>query len=300
MVGKKRRVLVTRALPLLEPFRESGVQTPPPGFGNTRVRDVACQRVLHRVLGFPRHRGPGAPANEVPTLEEREIGLLSLQQMPYRTRTKRPTDHRSRLQTRLLLRREPIQSRGEHRVHAVRNGEVGRELADRPRSVLSFENSRVDELAEKLLQEERVAFRALDEQVTEGLRHLDCEQLVHEPGGLGRRERLEPERRCVPPTAAPVRAAVEKLRPGGRENNDRRLRLVDNPFEQVEQVVFSPVDVLDQQGGGAPGGEFLDELDDRCVQALPGIERMQTSSDVAPESEGEYLSPLEPPSHLLG
>ena len=59
------------------------------------------------------------------------------------------------------------------------------------------------------------------------------------------------------------------------------------------------MDVLDERNSRLLDGELLRELDDRLVQALTGIERMEVRGDIGAESEPEDLVTLEPPGDVL-
>ena len=49
------------------------------------------------------------------------------------------------------------------------------------------------------------------------------------------------------------------------------------------------MDVLDEHDGRLVVGELLGELDDRLVQALTGVERVELAVDIDAESEPEDL-----------
>ena len=81
-------------------------------------------------------------------------------------------------------------------------------------------------------------------------------------------ERRERERRRVQLAAAPARAALEELRPRGRDDEQRHVgHPVDELVEEVEKALVGPVDVLDDEDERALLGETLEE-------AAPGRERL--------------------------
>ena len=82
-----------------------------------------------------------------------------------------------------------------------------------PAAVPTDEDAAVHELPDELFEEERVSLGTLDNEIAKIVREGRGEQLVEHARHVLRRERIEPERRHIPPAGSPVRAAVEQLRP---------------------------------------------------------------------------------------
>ena len=83
-------------------------------------------------------------------------------------------------------------------------------------------------------------------------------------GGLLVGERRERERRRVQLAAAPARSSLEKLRPGGRNDEERHVgHPVDELVEEVEQALVGPVDVLDHEDERALVRERFEEAPPR-------------------------------------
>lgn len=200
----------------LEPGREGGVQPRAPRLGQTRVGDLARERVLDRVLALAGHGRAAAAANEVALLEHAQVRLTA-DELVHRPRPEDAPDHGRGLQRFLLSRLEQVDPRRENRLHRVGDSEVVRELADRPPAVLALQHPAVDERREQLLDEERVSLRALDHHRAQLLRQAARQQLVQERLGVRGRERLELDE---PGSAsrAPAGAPVKELRPRRRQH----------------------------------------------------------------------------------
>jgi hypothetical protein len=168
-----------------------------------------------------------------------------------------------------------------------------------PGAVAAFEDSRLDELSHELLEKERIALRATDQELLDLGRELHREQTVeHLCSGLGRK-RLEPDRRRVPPAGTPGRPTGEQLGTRGRQQQHGPAHVSYDPLEEIEEVVLGPVDVLDEEHERPLGRDLLDELDDRLVQTLARVQWVQAAGDVEPEGEAENLAAGEPPADLV-
>ena len=127
---------------------------------------------------------------------------------------------------RLLVRGKTVDPRREHGVDGVGHRNVGVVASDHPPVLRLDEHAAVDELADELLEEERVPVGALHEQVAQLLRHLRellLEQLRDGVDG----QRVEPEDGRVALSGSPRRPDVENLRPRrGDEHRRARARSV--------------------------------------------------------------------------
>jgi hypothetical protein len=139
---------------------------------------------------------------------------------------------------------------------------------------VSFEDSGFHQLPDELLDEEGVSTRLVDDELLDRRRKLQRKQPVeHLLRGLGL-QRLEPDRRCVPPPRAPVRPAAEQLGPRGREHDHPGSGVPEDALERVQEIVLRPVEILDEQNERPFRADLLDEPDDGLVQPLASIERM--------------------------
>ena len=135
-----------------------------------------------------------------------------------------------------------------------------RELLDRspgdPAALLANERPLVDQVADDLLEEERVALGALEDAAAHAVgERLDVEQERDEPGALLAAQRLERDRAEAPAPAAPVGARAKQVGARGAQEEDRPVEALGELVEDVEHGRVGPVEVLDDgDDGGAPGG----------------------------------------------
>ena len=112
-----------------------------------------------------------------------------------RSRPEDAADHRGRLEHALVLAVQEIEAGSQHRLHRVGDHDLFDLVEGAPPIALADEVSFVDQLADDLLEEERVAFGSLEDPGMHRRREiLDREQLVDEPVGLLRRQRIECDR----------------------------------------------------------------------------------------------------------
>ena len=169
-----------------------------------------------------------------------------------------------------------------------------------PRALRLHERAAVDQLADELLEEERVAVRPLDDGPANLLRQVGRQHLVEHARGDVRREGAEPEHRRVPLGGAPRRTFDEQVRARGREHDERGADVRDDALEEVEEIGLGPVDVLHEEHRRALQCELLHESHRGQVQLLSGVERMDARGDVETERQPEELAPREAPFEVLG
>jgi hypothetical protein len=136
--------------------------------------------------------------------------------------------------------------------------------SDHPSVLRLDEHAAVDELADELLEEERVPVGAIHEQVAQlfrQLRELFLEQLRDCVDG----QWVEPEDGRVALAGSPRRPDLENLRPRRRDEHHGRAHVGHEPLEEVEEIGLGPVDVLDDEDEWRAGGELLDEAHGRGV-----------------------------------
>ena len=205
VVVREDRRLDRGPIAVVEPLREGRVEPAATCLRDAPVRDVTGERVLERVLGLTVDGRTASPADEVATLEQRVVGIGALEEPGDGTGPEHATHDRRRLQSRLLGLGKPIDAGGEGGMDGVGDGEPGRERGERPGPVAPLEHAVVDERADELLDEERVALGPRDESRPQLVRQLDGEQLVEHAQGRLLGERLQPDRRRVA-ACSPARA----------------------------------------------------------------------------------------------
>ena len=125
----------------------------------------------------------------------------------------------------------------------------------------------VDQLAEDLLEEERVALGAREDRAARRVAEpVDVEQVRDELASRVLAERAEEDRREVAAPAAPGRARAAQLGPRRAHEEQRPLRSVGELLEQVEQRRVGPVDVVDHDDERLALGEHREQRAPRAVQ----------------------------------
>ena len=132
VVRKERCVLVPPFSGPFDPSRERGVQPRPFRFRQARVRDLAGERVLDRILAVPRDRGAGPASDEVALLEDPQIRICALNEVVDGAGPEDPADHGRRLQGLFLGRFEQVDPGRDDCLDGVGNGEVRRQLRQVP------------------------------------------------------------------------------------------------------------------------------------------------------------------------
>ncbi len=93
----------------------------------------------------------------------------------------------------LHRRRQTIDARGQHGLHGGRHLDGVQRLGQTEGAALAGDDAGFDQRADALLQEERVAFAALDQQALERLQGpAGAEQAVEEGRRPFRRQRIDP------------------------------------------------------------------------------------------------------------
>ena len=133
---------------------------------------------------------------------------------------------------------------------------------DRHRSLLPRQGSHLDEPADDLLDEERIAFGSLEDLV------LDRSAPDRSPGGgppgdsrlwPRSRGRSDTVRDSLLPAAKP-RVRLGELRPGRRDEEHRPGRAREQPLDHLDDLVARPVQVLDDRSTvGWRAGERREE-----------------------------------------
>ena len=202
-----------------------------------RVGDVANERVLERELALAGERGSTADGGEqslstsaasgrsTPTPpSELADGLLP----------EALTDDRGGLQQPPLVGVERVEAGRQHRVDAVGQlPDAGALLLAKP--------------VDHLLGEQRVAAGPVRDLLGELASPGPAgQQRPDELLGLVARQRVERDRRRVPPAATPGRPALEQLVASQADDQHRAPPPAGQVLDQVEHALVGPVDVLDR------------------------------------------------------
>ena len=235
--------LLTR--PLCEPFGESRVVLRASELRHARVGDLANERVLEPVRDLARDRRARLAQEKLPLqqiVEQRLVPVDVRRQMLERAAPEDPSDDRASLKQRLRRGIEMVDAGGDQRLERVRNA-VGRAVA----------RSALDEHPDRLLDEERIALRAIERLLRQRRRPLTggtgelAQELFDELRALFLRERLELDRRRANAASTPARPGVEQLGPREAEDQHRRAHPVRDVLDEVEQRRLGPVDVLEEE-----------------------------------------------------
>ncbi len=225
------------------------------GLRDRAVRDLTREGVLDRELAIvaqrstrvARRRGPAPRGRRSPARRRRADGR--------RARSRRPARRRRRLERRLLRRREAVDARGEHCVHRVRHRERRVGLAEHPAPRRLDEDAAVDELADELLEEERIALRTFDDgsRRSSGSAAESISSSMRAAAAIGSGSSQSTV--VLRFAGAPRRALVEQSGRAVASTTSGRARVREDALEEVEQVGLGPVDVLDEEHRRALEGE---------------------------------------------
>ena len=160
-------------------------------------------------------------------------------------------EHRGVLEQRPVGRVEAVQPRRDERLERLRHGQLA-EVADGLVVAVGLAQPPVGhQHPDGLDRVQRDAVGAGDDRARRGQRQAGDEagqELVHRRLG----QRLQPEGQEVAPAGAPVGPALEQVRTGERDDQDRDAAA---PFEQVVDEVelarIRPLEVLEQEADGA-------------------------------------------------
>ena len=235
---ERRAVVMRQQLPelagpltgdLLEPLGDLGVRDSPVAQRDGVVGDVARQDVLEDVLLLPGERRPDPVAHQLAVLQVAQA-LVELRveaarlgrarrEPAHRSAPEHPPDHRGGLEGALVRRDQQVDAGGEHALHRVGQVDLLDPRLGPPPAVLAGDQPPVDEPAQDLLEEERVALRALEDPGVQRARQvLDAEQQPHEQLGIRRPQRVQGDGDRVAPAASPARDGS----PPGRVATGRR------------------------------------------------------------------------------
>ena len=161
------------------------------------------------------------------------------------------------------------------------NGKRG-ELGGRRRALAPPDRPAVDETAHDLLEEERVALRAGDDPIDDGVRQP---ALRHQPAdqadGVGLDQWFEDDLERIAGTATPAGRRGAQLRTGQAEHEQRTVHVLDDVLEQVEQPGIGPMQVLDDGHDRSLGRASLEPGPPRAMDLVAGLARRQRGQRLA-------------------
>ena len=154
-------------------------------------------------------------------------------------------DHRGGLKQGLVVRRKPVDARGEDGLDGRRDLDGVHRPFEAIGSALAREGSGLDQRPHALLQEERVSLRAPDEEPAD-LRHprAATEEALQQLAGGPRRQRVEPDLLVVgfaSPSVPVLRPIVHQQEQPGRG------KALDEQIQPGLSLGIDPVQVLDHE-----------------------------------------------------
>ncbi len=214
-------------------------------------------RCLKRYARLARDRRPRLAQQELAqeqVVEERVDVLDVRGEMLDRALPEHPADDGRALEQGLPGRRQVVDAGRDQRLERVRD------------AIRAAVRAALDEHADRLLDEERVPLRALQEPLRKRRRQLAgraCElgdELLDEQLALLGGERLELDRRRAHAPSTPSRTRIEELRTREADDQERRANPVREMLDEVEQRLLRPVDVLEVEDERLDVREALHDL----------------------------------------
>ena len=232
-----------------------------------RVARVAKQRVPVDVAR-PERRVARRPGDEATTREHVERGVVALDLEHRQRRDSQSADRRRRRGERSYARPREGRRAAPRRSPApsAGSGTSSRRPRQYPPVAVLRENAGTGPHAQELLDEERVAARALGDRIDERLRQCVADERLHQLTRIRSLDRLEVHDL---PLRDPSRLVLEQHRPRGRDDRATRgSALVARPVQEREQVARGPVDVLDKPHRRRVADERIEAFEPRCEELL--------------------------------
>ena len=235
----------------LDPLGGTRVLLRPLGARNLPVRDVAHQDMLERELRLAGDRAAPRALHELLLLQRVQALLADTE----RAEPEHLAQHRGVLQHRLLLRRQPIQARGDDPLHGLRQVDGGSALGQH---------------AHVLLCVERITAGAVEELgLRAGLEQRPVAQRRNQLRRLVGRQRRQRDVRGVELPSGPRRASLEQLQPRGAEDQHRDIsHPVREMLDEVEQALVGPLQILEDEDERVIFGERFEEAPPRCERLV--------------------------------
>jgi hypothetical protein len=266
-VGLLRRLLVD----LLQSFADLLVQLPPLRVDEARVRDLLHEPVTEPVLGI----GPAALL--VDEVEPLELGqgrdqLVARDEALEKGDAEGAPDHRGDGQHLARRRIEPVEPGLERALDESRDRQLVLVHRERPLAVVALQGPALDEVADRLLEEEGITPRALGEELCDRVRNLASGGADGEHAARVGRQRLHLDLLVAvgialagalpqPPGAELALAAIEE-----EEAHGGLLGHAQERLEELQRRLVGPVQVFEDDGERP----LLRELADQLVEHLEG------------------------------
>ena len=249
--------LVAAARHPLEPRAHRGVGPCAPRLRHARIGHVADERMAERVLRLAGHAARRPRDDEAAPLERLELRP----RLGHRQGAgpEEAADDGRLLHDVLLLGRQAIEARGEERLDRVGEGDARGAARRHPSVPFARDRTLVDEAAQELLDEERVALGAghdLGAQL--GWKLVDPEQPVDELAALRIGQGSEGDGGGVR-VGGETGVRLRELGPRREHEQDGALGASRDVRQEGEHLVVRPVEVLDHKERrsqpGEPGGK---------------------------------------------
>jgi hypothetical protein len=245
MVGQAFDVLAEPiGIAPLDRLHDLAVEAAAPVLEQAPVGDVVCEGMLEGVLDV---REDSRLVQELGGLEPPDRGA-ELGLVPLGNRVEQPErdvlpDDRRRLENGPVRRRQPVDARGQHRLHRRRHLDRRQGSRQPVGAALPDQRPGLDERPDALLQEERIALCSLDQHALERIESdVGPDQRAEELSGVIVRQGIEPELRVVG-AAAPL---VRILRPVvHEEQHPGRRQALDQRVEQRLGLGIDPVEIFE-------------------------------------------------------
>jgi hypothetical protein len=253
---------------LLEGIADAAVQRATSALGQAGVRSLLDEPMPETVF---RRRPPPLLDDELEPLELRQrLPQLLLRCHSFQQRQpESAADHRGNADDLLRGRAQPVEPGLQRLLDEHRNPELGDADCQLVAPVLASKGTALDEVAQRLLEEERVAAGPVEKEVRDA-----CGKL-----GVHDRERLVPSQRTELELAVAVRITLPgelAELPGavlalGSVEEDERDRLFlgerEQRLQELEGCLVRPVEILQHEAQSALLGKRPDEL----VDGLEGL-----------------------------
>ena len=228
----------------LDGLGDAGVQGALPVVEQPPVRDFVGERVLERVLEV--RKEPGL-VEELRGLEARQLGAhLVLRRVGDGQEQRHGhvlADDRGRLEQSLGLGRQAVDARGQDGLHGGGDLQVLDGPGEPVGAALAGQGRRLHQGPHTLLEEERIGFRPLDQELLERAEgHVRAEERIEQLVGALGRQGIDPELAVVglaAPGVLVLGAVVDE------EQEARRGQAVDEAIEQGLGLAVDPVQVLE-------------------------------------------------------
>ena len=276
MVSADLEQLFTGAF--LEPLREPRVLLCARLLGQPRVRDLPDQHVLEAEGRLAGDRGTLLAKHELPQQQvvEQRLHVEVRRDVLDSALPEDPADDSRSLQQYFGIWRQVIDTRSDERLQRVGNTIVVAALGEH---------------ANGLLDEQRVAFRSIEQALGQGRR---IRQVGDESGDelvtllLGQRLELDGGRPHA--ASAPAWPHVEQVRSREAEDQQRRAHPVGDVLDEVEHRLLGPVDVLEEEDERLHVGKRAHDLAGgprdllRAALALDSFQEARSQADQVGDS----------------